>query len=938
MKRIFLTGLLVLGIAPALLRAADITYYVGSDFFSPPSIAPTVDATNFIVNANFSISSIGLNAFKTHDTLNFTNFQSGTMTAPSGFDLELWPTLGAGPKTASTFYNGGVINAGTKLIVTATNIASPGSIFMTEASQINLTGSSVDLSGSTLGINLLGTDGFALLDEGIGKCPLSNTVAYAWDPSVELTPISATSSIFTNIARQQLRLGLLGSTPYFTSTFINPTNQIINAVFLENDNPNVGTRVFINPDDSGDGRSYIEWAGSQIDPASGNTISNFIYLSDVLFDTTNAIGFPDGYSYFEQFGTPLNVGTAVASAMPTYNPGPVTNTYAYINLDVAAGSADTNTIFNGSITNLPGRIVISGSKDLDLAKVNISAPNYLRLESTNQFKGNDSSFIAATYGDIRLGSTNGFMTISNLWTPNLPRWNGPIVAWNTRWFNVITNGAIVGTNVVALTNDYRVLLVFSSLNPFAPTYVQDLSLHATNTLILCDTFRIMRSLLIDARSLTISTNGTGAGVGAVDGELDILSANLSWSNSVPNLRWLTNNGAIRISSISPQNFGSGVVGSTYLDFINTGFFADNGTAIHANEFLNSGMMNNGGGSFLLNSLDTTVTAGQIIAGGDMAMSGQNLIISNSFLSAKSLTLTFTNLATDITVTNGNFWSVGNTNGTTGVGFALMRKPVTGDLLGTSLTNYVGSGNKQAFNTWAGQDRGATVAGYTNNMALGRLILDTSGGLSTFNFSAVPGMTNALYVDYLELRNAATNRDGSGNFPHLILTNNLTIYYAQAVIDGFSIAEKMNGKNTNHLIWVPSYTGFFSSTNIVAGGVTNAYNAALAQSTDIDSDGDGTYNVHDTTPVFLPSDINLLISVTNIPPHNYSRLTFNTIPHATNFVYFSTDMVNWSPLTNFLSPDPYPSPATNVVVVDPTPIGLVMRYYQVQENTWLTFPF
>jgi len=58
-------------------------------------------------------------------------------------------------------------------------------------------------------------------------------------------------------------------------------------------------------------------------------------------------------------------------------------------------------------------------------------------------------------------------------------------------------------------------------------------------------------------------------------------------------------------------------------------------------------------------------------------------------------------------------------------------------VGTTLTNYVGSGNKQAFNTWAGQDRGATVLGFSNNVALGRLILDTSGGNSVFNFGAVP---------------------------------------------------------------------------------------------------------------------------------------------------------------------------------------------------------
>jgi len=92
---------------------------------------------------------------------------------------------------------------------------------------------------------------------------------------------------------------------------------------------------------------------------------------------------------------------------------------------------------------------------------------------------------------------------------------------------------------------------------------------------------------------------------------------------------------------------------------------------------------------------------------------------------------------------------------------------------------------------------------------------------------------------------------------------------------------------------------------VIGGVTNMINAALAQSTDIDSDEDGTPNASDPTPFFLPSDVNLTISMTNVPPLMI-RLNFNTIPHATNFVYYSTNMVatNWLLLTSFISPNSY----------------------------------
>ncbi|MEK7122407.1 MAG: hypothetical protein AAB855_00965, partial [Patescibacteria group bacterium] len=98
-------------------------------------------------------------------------------------------------------------------------------------------------------------------------------------------------------------------------------------------------------------------------------------------------------------------------------------------------------------------------------------------------------------------------------------------------------------------------------------------------------------------------------------------------------------------------------------------------------------------------------------------------------------------------------------------------------------------------------------GYLNNAAIGRLILDGGTG-ARFAFRG-SGASNAIYVDNLELKNSAAVRDANGNFLNLRVDPNMRIYYAQAIANGASIAEKLNGANTNRFCWVSNYAGAFS---------------------------------------------------------------------------------------------------------------------------------
>src|ERR1019366_7989904 len=391
----------------------------------------------------------------------------------------------------------------------------------------------------------------------------------------------------------------------------------------------------------------------------------------------------------------------------------------------------------------------------------------------------------------------------------------------------------------------------------------------------------MRTLSIDARNLTLTTNGYGTGAASPDGELNLTADSIFWNPSLPNLRNLTNNGAIRTMNLT--YFGSDLL--PYVAFVNHGLVSNQGgsTFINANYFENGGIFTNGGlGSFNLQSLTTVLFNGSITAGGDVSITTGSLVTSNLMLQAgRSLTLQVTNLLTDTGAVNGHVWSVGASSL---AGLNLPIKPLVGDLLGTTISCTAPPPNKQVINTWAGQDYGVSTAGYTNNAAIGKLILDALGASSSFKFNGT-GVRNAIYVDDLELRGYATNFDGT-LVNALVFNPNLVIYYANATVaGGVSVAEKLNHLNGNHLRWVSMYTGYFSSTNLVyPAGVTNGpFNAALAQSTTIDSNGNGIPNGSDPTPFFVSSQIHLTLTVTNKPPLT-ALLTWDSIPSATNTVY------------------------------------------------------
>jgi hypothetical protein len=769
-----LSGLLLAQTVPA-----------GQDFYINNSVVTNpgnLDATNF-VNYN-SFSSGTFLPYETTDTLNYTNYD--TMTGFGGFVFDTL-TLGSpgGRSMASSFYNPGsiTVGSGVNLLVTATNLVSPGLLDVGANGGLFLTGQNVNLSYATLTMEQA-----PFSPPGTGN--FGTDTNSDWDPSVALTATSAFSS-------EPNVFFASPSVAYSESDPVGTNDVIIRAIFLNNSNSNVTAQAYFGQAAFGNGAGNVEWTGVFTNPVTGLPLTNYLILNnDYLLGASTNLNLSSGYPNNFQFSTdPTSLaGLPPATvALPTYPPGVLTNVYSYANVQVVPTSVSpgvTSQNPSGALTNLPARFQISASREFSLALANVTGQNYLSLACTNQFDGSVGATIISPYSDINLGVTNGFLTVSNLLQSVIPAWSGTIQAWSTVFLNANTNSGST------ITNDFRVLIVQSSLTPFTSPQIQDLKLHSTN-LVISDVLNVIRNLSIDASSMTLTTNSgyPNSGAGSPDGELNLSSGATLFATALPNLLWLTNNGKITIANAG--NFG-GPSPANYQVFINNGLLSDQGSTIYASVFQNAGTIANGSGNFFLQSQSTVLTNGSITAVGDIAITANSLVAGMVQIQAgRSLTLEVTNLLTDDGA--ANTWSVGASS-LNGLNLPIL--PTVGDL--TNTTIYVlASANKNVVNTWAGADRGANGAGYLNDASLDGLILDARStpphSLFTFNGT---GANNAMYVVNLYLTNtAATLNFATSTATALAISPGMTIYYQNAYSNGVPVSSTINNWNNGQLRWV-----------------------------------------------------------------------------------------------------------------------------------------
>ena len=276
------------------------------------------------------------------------------------------------------------------------------------------------------------------------------------------------------------------------------------------------------------------------------------------------------------------------------------------------------------------------------------------------------------------------------------------------------------------------------------------------------------------------------------GNLDFQQNDFNWVDQMPNLRSLTNNGRITATNTAVGLYFTGRDPNTglersLLNFVNgtNGILNYNGgVVIHALNVRNGGSIasTNAYGPIYIDATNVALLPGGSISsrGGDVFINTGTLIATNhQIIADRALSLSITNSL----LANTNTWLCAD-------GFNLFVKPTTGDFNAVSVTS-IARDYAEVFHNWAGLDVGAVAAGFTNNAAVGNLILD--GGLfSRFTFQPVAA-ANAIYIDRLDLRNSATNTDLATNYTGVDIKPGFKIYYANAFAGAADISVSLNGK-------------------------------------------------------------------------------------------------------------------------------------------------
>lgn len=920
---------------------SDVLFYTNRDImacdtgfifdYAPSSGGSRQASTNF-GNANLGQISAG-------SATNIFSSSENFFVGPEGLSLSGTPTLSI---RANYIVNTGLLDVGVNGFIGLT-----GQFVNLDRGTVHIEGLD-DLSSINSSTNIFFTGGaligtsldFGIFDEYWGVGSETNRLTAA---SFGVPPASDTSpsALVTNFPANP---GSVSISPPLPEAFLY-TNQIgasnftyqvvfVNTNILAN---GINTAVRFAPGKLGFQIPVIQWSTLVTNSSTQTLTSNTLYLEDAFGTQTNlglvtngesltGLPFPIPTNYtitrFLDGFSSLNTNNAIYDGTVFTNLPPVTNSYAALGVAIQPVTATPDPSSSvSSITNIPGRIEITASNSLDLTRAIVTGPNYLRLTATNHYVGSDNAVMIYPFADINLGSTNGTLTVSNLVSPYVPRFDGTIQAYSARWTNITATG---------ITNEYHVLIVNAELQATSPVLLNTLSLRSSTNIFISDLLNVQSNLLLNAPRVTITSNACGAAIPT--GQLSISNNAITWTPSFPVLQFLTNWGLISFpntvyfAGVRQNPYFTSNFTEPYQALVNHGTISSSGVSIWANYFENTGagigLVTNCDGSvtnatnfafftssfgpFNLQATNAVLANGGILVSfaGDINFTSGSLSISNhALLASGALTLTVTNVLTDNATSpeTNNFWQVAD-------GINLPILPAAGDLLGTTIDS-TAPANLEVDNVWAGQDLGPTVNGFQNNQAVGHLILDGGSTTSVF-FFINPDATNAIYVDLIELRDGATNRASKRINGQIIQTYTaidvnpgMTVYFADAIDNEGDISEKLNGNLTEsggNVVWVPAYAGFFSSTNVTyPSGITYTLNRALVESADIDSSGTGTNNAFNPAPVFEGEDIKLSMFFTNNPGKS-AVITWQTLANATNYLFTSTNLLstNWSLISSF----------------------------------------
>jgi hypothetical protein len=601
-----------------------------------------------------------------------------------------------------------------------------------------------------------------------------------------------------------------------------------------------------------------------------------------------------------------------------------------------------------SLTNLAGRVDVY-SDVLDMRRARVRGEGAINI-NTKHLVGSAGALVDCENLSFNLSSTNNDLRFVDLSKGVVNRLKGNLYAWSAVWVNqatfltpnwlVTTNFDTNGTKVLSvdvtsapLTNSadlliHVLLLDGDFLQATVPVTVWDLITTSKNVEV-DDTMTVVQSFRTDAENFTL--NGgilfSNAGFTTTIGTLFSAALNDFGATNAPNILNFTNNGSFTVPS--SIHFGDDRP-NPYLTFVNEGTINSSSLGINSAYVRNSGAINLTG-PLTVKGQDLSFENG-ISSSTSTHLTADTARLTGYQLTASSLFLNIGTLLSDAgTVGGANTVIVS-------AGLDWAQRPASSDLRATSLRIDLPSFMFADY-SWPGEDRGADAAGYVNNVALGRLLLNRPGN-SPFVVFLGTGNKNALYVDNLDLSALGQNFED-----YFDIDSSLTIYYASAKL-GFTPPptsnnvpqtpeEYLNGKFGGHLVWVSSYAGIYSSVAVIdANGQTVMMNIGLRNSRIIDSDGDGIPNYFDPTPLggSTPSSGGgLVVSPSFVTPSSGGKvfsLGFEAAPKTAYDIEVATNLAHpdWQLLSSFTNSL---STAKAISIPDPNAPTSAQRFYRIR---------
>jgi hypothetical protein len=948
----------------------------------PPQIDATafVNQSIFDVDATGPFGGGDL-PYQILNNLYFTNQGSGDMFAYPGFrfdylhngfrsPMDTWINKGTIEAAASPF--GFFGSSASWLLVGATNITNRGSLRVDPTGLMRLEGKNVSISHSDLSARSpsvagslipfawgVGTNG--VFGSGTNSPTQLDSLRFPMTPRFQVSDGFFIFNAFLGFGSNYATF-VWTNTPGSNTTFINIAFVRTNSFET---NLTVQASLITNRAPPGSATMKVDLSFVGFDPFTEITSTNGVSITDSLtFTNSLQLIFPTNFSPNRPNVLNITGYTVTTNGQPAngvYSPNLIYDSENYLtnqaNIPYAAYFVFFPAVGGGSFsgsdpTNFTGRVEVLGD-NVNLDQAFVQAESTVIIKAKN-LSSNKVARTLAPFEVLDLASTQPTFTVSNLISSDITRLSGDVEAWGGFWTNYVVIDDETNTLV------FNVLVVDQFLQTHLPVVTSQLALSATN-LVINDLVNLGTyapntpaysnyynaffsyvagtRMFLNCESLTINNGfslppGWGWGSSNVQGLLHFTNAGFLF---VPN--------GAAFGSDRPQ---------PYDDIVNSGTILAGSVSANVSRLENRGAIGTDEGPITFDSQDAilsgipvtsfnynyvsnrpayppsrpffTNVGCELRAGGDLSITANALILSNAVLLSGASYVTNFGLAanngvfslavTDTLTDSGTnyIWNHGGVEAAT--------RPANSDLLNTTLI-ITADRSEEIFNVWAGEDRGTNSSGYVNNLALGKLVCNFDrNSLVYFTPTTLNDgfyATNAMYVDYLQLQNYATN------FDSFAISESFTIYFANANLSPALIESASGGR----MRWVPSFAGPLSSTTYTAAnGKVYQVNAALARSMTIDSDGDGIVNGLDPKPFYTPDDAVLSVSLTSETP-KCAQLSWTAPANATNTVEYraAPGTGEWNVLTNFVQG----ALNTPTTILDPLSTTGVLRVYRLRVS-------